>query len=165
MSHSSSVVTRVAIANQGSLATAITEKPSPVWLSLVPPLLAIVSAFIFRQVIVALFLGIWVGGWISYGCSFSGLYYGLLDVIPVYVRAVLLDEERISILIFSMMIGGMLGIITKNGGTSALVNRVILWARSPRRGQLATSILGIVIFFDDYANTLIVGNARDATNY
>ena len=159
MSHSSSVVTRVAIANLAQLTTAITEKPYPGWLSLVPPLLAIVSAFILRQVIVALFLGIWVGGWISYGFSFSGLYYGLLDVIPVYVRAALLDEERISILIFSMMIGGMVGIITKNGGTIALVNRVIPWARSPRRGQLATSILGIVIFFDDYANTLIVGNA------
>ncbi len=157
--HSSSIVTRIATANQDHLTTAISENFSPGWLSLVPALLAIVSAFILRQVIVALFMGIWVGGWISYGLSFSGLYYGLLDVIPVYVRSALLNEERISILIFSMMIGGMVGIITKNGGIAGLINRVVPWARSPRRGQLATSILGMIIFFDDYANTLIVGNA------
>ena len=159
MSHSSSVIIRVAISTQDQLTTTITEEHSPGWLSLVPPLLAIVSAFALRQVIVALFLGMWVGGWIAYDLSFSGVYYGLLDVIPVYVRAALVDEERISIVIFSLMIGGMVGIITKNGGTTALVNRVIPWARSPLRGQLATTILGIVMFFDDYANTLIVGNA------
>lgn len=158
-SPSSSAVSELAIANQNQLTTAITEQHSPGWISLVPPLLAIGSAFLLRQVIVALFLGIWVGGWIAYNLSLPGLYYGLLDTIPVYVRNGLVDEERISILMFSLMIGGMVGIITKNGGTIAIVNRVIPWARSPRRGQLATSILGIVIFFDDYANTLIVGNA------
>ena len=159
VSPSSSLVSELAIANQNQLATPITEKHSPGWLSLVPPLLAIVSAFVLRQVIVALFLGIWVGGWIAYDLSFPGLYYGLLDAIPVYVRDALVDEERLSIFIFLLMIGGIVGITTKNGSTIALVNRVIPWARSPRRGQLATSILGIVIFFDDYANTLIVGNA------
>ena len=158
-SDSSSLVIEVARANQNQLLTDITKQHSPGWLSLVPPLLAIGAAFILRQVIVALFLGIWVGGWIAYDLSLPGFYSGLLDVLPVYVRGTLGDEERLSILIFSLMIGGMVGILTKNGGTRALVNRVIPWARSPRRGQLATSILGLVIFFDDYANTLIVGNA------
>ena len=160
-SSSSSVISELAhceadpcaIANPNYLATAIIEQHLPGWVSLVPPLLVIVSAFVLRQVIVALFLGIWVGGWIAYNLSLPGLYYGLLDTIPVYVRGGLVDEERISILMFSLMIGGMVGIITKNGGTIAMVNRVIPWARSPRGGQLATSILGIVIFFDDYANT------------
>ena len=159
LAQSSSEISTFEIANRNHLAIAITEEHSPSWLSLVPPLLAIGSAFLLRQVIVALFLGIWVGGWIAYNFSLPGLYYGLLDTIPVYVRGGLVNEERISILMFSLMIGGMVGIIIKNGGTIAMVNRVIPWARSPRRGQLATSILGIVIFFDDYANTLIVGNA------
>lgn len=159
LAQSSSAVSELPIANQNLLAIAITEGDSPGWFSLIPPLVAIVSAFVLRQVIVALFLGIWVGGWIAYNLSLPGLYYGLLDTISVYVRGGLVDEERISISIFSLMIGGMVGIITKNGGTIALVNLVIPWARSPCRGQLATSILGIVIFFDDYANTLIVGNA------
>ncbi len=106
VSPSSSLVSELAIANQNQLATPITEKHSPGWLSLVPPLLAIVSAFVLRQVIVALFLGIWVGGWIAYDLSFPGLYYGLLDAIPVYVRGALVDEERLSIFIFLLMIGG-----------------------------------------------------------
>ena len=156
---SSSAISELAIANQNQLQIPITEEHFPDWLSLVPPLLAIGSAFVLRQVVVALFLGIWVGGWIAHNLSLAGLYYGLLDTIPVYGRGGLVNEERISILMFSLMIGGMVGIIIKNGGTIAMVNRVIPWARSPRRGQLATSILGIVIFFDDYANTLIVGNA------
>ena len=159
LAQSSSEVFSFVITKLAQLPIPLPEQHSPGWLSLVPPLLAIGSVFLLRQVIVALFLGIWVGGWIAYNLSLPGLYYGLLDTIPVYVRGGLVDEERISILMFSLMIGGMVGIITKNGGTIAMVNRVIPWARSPRRGQLATSILGIVIFFDDYANTLIVGNA------
>src|SRR5690625_7276303 len=56
------------------------------------------------------------------------------------------------------MIGGMVGIISKNGGTHGVVKHVIGWARSARRGQLAAAVMGLVIFFDDYANTLVVGN-------
>ena len=132
-SPSSSAIFDLAIANQHQSPITITEQHSPGWLSLVPPLLAIGSAFLLRQVIVALFLGIWVGGWIAYNLSLPGLYYGLLDTIPVYVRGGLVDEERISILMFSLMIGGMVGIITKNGGTTAMVNRMIPWARSTTR--------------------------------
>src|SRR5699024_8723567 len=55
-------------------------------------------------------------------------------------------------------IGGMVGIIRKNGGTHGIVNKLIGWASTPMRGQVSTNILGIVIFFVDYANTLIVGN-------
>jgi Na+/H+ antiporter NhaC len=51
----------------------------------------------------------------------------------------------------------VVGIIQKNGGTRGIVALVTTWARNARRGQLATSILGTSIFFDDYANTLIVG--------
>src|SRR5690625_1346596 len=56
------------------------------------------------------------------------------------------------------MIGGMVGIISKNGGTHGVVKHVIGWARSARRGQLAAAVMGLVIFFDDYANTLVVNN-------
>ena len=57
-----------------------------------------------------------------------------------------------------MLIGGMVGIITRNGGMQGIVNRIARLATDPRSGQLATWFLGIAIFFDDYSNTLLVGN-------
>jgi Na+/H+ antiporter NhaC len=56
------------------------------------------------------------------------------------------------------MIGGMVGIVSKNGGMQGIVNRIVVWADSVRHASLATAWMGLAIFFDDYANTLVVGN-------
>lgn len=126
------------------------------WLSIVPALLAIVLALAFRQVVVSLFAGVWVGAWIVTG-TFWGLFSGLARTVDTYFLNALADSDHAAIIIFSMMIGGVVGIIQKNGGTAGVVNKVTTWASTGRRGQLATAILGSTIFFDDYANTLIVG--------
>ncbi len=129
---------------------------APTWLSIIPAFVAIVAALAFRQVVAALFLGIWIGAWITYG-SLAGAWFGLLDTVQVYVLEALADADHAAIIIFTLMIGGVVGIIQKNGGTKGIVAAVVAWANSARRGQLATSFLGMAIFFDDYANTLIVG--------
>jgi Na+/H+ antiporter NhaC len=130
----------------------------PGWISIMPALIAIVVALITRQVIPALFSGVWLGAWMAYGLSLKGAWLGLLDTVAVYVIEVLSNPDQVSIIVFSLMIGGMVGIISRNGGTQGIVNTVVRWASSPKRGQLATAFLGLAIFFDDYANTLIVGN-------
>ncbi len=130
----------------------------PGWLSLLPALMAIFIALISRQVVPSLFLGIWMGAWITYALSLKGIWSGLLDVVDTYVVHALNDPGRLSIIIFSLMIGGMVGIVSRNGGMNGIVKHVVRWARSPRRGQVATGLLGVLIFFDDYANTLVVGN-------
>ena len=130
----------------------------PGWFSLVPALLAIVIALAFRQVLPALVLGIWIGGALAYGLSLSALWYGLLDTAAVHTLNALNDSGHLSVIMFSLMIGGMVGIISKNGGTAGIVNNIVGLASSAKRGQLTASVLGVVIFFDDYANTLIVGN-------
>lgn len=130
----------------------------PGWLSILPPLIAIGLALIFKRVIPALFLGVWIGAWIAAGLTLLGLWTSLLDSFGVYVQNAMVDPSHVSIILFSLMIGGMVGIIRKNGGTHGIVNSLIGWASTPMRGQVATNVLGIVIFFDDYANTLIVGN-------
>ena len=129
----------------------------PGWLSIVPPLLAILIALLFKRVIPALFLGIWIGAWSVYGNGLAGMFAGLLDTMQVYVRNAVADPDHVSIMLFTFMIGGMVGIISKNGGTQGIVDKVVGWARTARRGQLATWFLGLAIFFDDYANTLVVG--------
>ena len=139
-----------------TLATA-TVAPLPGWFAILPALIAIVVALALRQVIAALFLGIWLGAALVYG-SLTGLWFGLLDVITDYALNAVTDSGHGAIILFTLMVGGMVGIISKNGGTAGIVSAVTGWARTPRHGQLATGALGVAIFFDDYANTLIVGN-------
>lgn len=69
-----------------------------------------------------------------------------------------MDEDHVKIIVFTLMIGGMVGIIRRNGGTDGIVKLVTRWASNPRRGQVAAGGLGVAVFFDDYANTLVVGN-------
>ena len=68
-----------------------------------------------------------------------------------------MDADRLAIIIFTCFLGGMVGLITKSGGTHGVIELLTPYATSPRRGQLATAAMGMLIFFDDYANTLIVG--------
>jgi Na+/H+ antiporter NhaC len=128
------------------------------WVSILPPLFTIAIALAFKRVVPALFLGIWMGAWIINDFGLVGVWTGLLDSFQVFVLNALADSEHTSIVLFSMMVGGMVGIISHNGGMQGIVNHIIKWADSARHACLATASLGLAIFFDDYANTLVVGN-------
>ncbi len=133
----------------------ITIHSVPSYLSIMPPLFAILLALIFRQVIIALFCGIWLGVTFFYDYN---PFLSFLHTLDEYIIKAITDPERISILIFSLVLGGMVGVITRSGGTKGIVQKLSIYAKNPRRGQLAIWAMGIFIFFDDYANTLIVGN-------
>ncbi|MCL1051860.1 Na+/H+ antiporter NhaC family protein [Shewanella abyssi] len=126
--------------------------------SILPPLIAIAAAFILRQVIIALFLGIWFGAWAIAGQDFTALFKGLLDVPQKYVLNVMNDTDHTSIILITLFISGMVGVISSNGGLQGLVEQIKRWANTRKSVQLSTVFMGFVIFFDDYANTLIVGN-------
>ena len=128
------------------------------WIAIVPPLLTIAVALIIKRVIPALFLGIWVGAWVINDFGLFGIWTGLLDTFLVFVANALSNSDHAAIVLFSMMVGGMVGIITRNGGMQGIVNHIVEWADSARHACLATAALGLAIFFDDYANTLVVGN-------
>ena len=129
---------------------------APGWFSLLPPLLAIALALIFKEVISALLAGIWLGALAVKG------YNPILatwEVVDQYVVNALADTDgHVQIVVFSLLLGGMVGIMGKNGGTAGIVRAVAPLARNRRRGKLATALAGLAIFFDDYANTLVVGN-------
>ncbi|MBI2082579.1 MAG: Na+/H+ antiporter NhaC family protein [Deltaproteobacteria bacterium] len=127
----------------------------PEWFSILPPFFAILLSLITRQVVLSLFAGIWLGSFFVYHYNPIVSFLMTLDH---YVKPALADPDHAAILIFTMMLGGMAGLITKNGGTAGLVKVVTRFATTAQRGQLVTYLLGILIFFDDYANTLIVGN-------
>lgn len=124
-------------------------------LSILPPLVAIVLAIVTRRVILSLFAGVWIGAAFIFG---NNPITGFLHIIDRFVQPALADPDHAAIIIFSMTLGGLVGVIAKNGGTKGLVSVITKFAKSRRAGQISTWLLGLVIFFDDYANTLIVGN-------
>ena len=132
----------------------------PLWMSILPPLLAIFFALIFKEVIFSLFAGLFAGGAIIgvYAEGFIGVFTGFFKVIDTYIIGALNDSGHLSVVVFSVIIGGIVAIISRNGGMQGIVNGIIKYATNARSGQLATWFLGIAIFFDDYANTLVVGN-------
>lgn len=133
----------------------------PLWMSIIPPLLAILLALLLKEVIVALFVGVLSGAFIASGLRFDSIYdlsQSLLATIDTYIIDALNDSGHLSVIIFSLLIGGMVAIISKNGGMAGVVLRLSKYAKSARSAQMITWLLGVSIFFDDYANTLIVGN-------
>ncbi|MFB6230285.1 MAG: Na+/H+ antiporter NhaC family protein [Salinibacter sp.] len=155
---SSSGTVSVDVVRNGQVLRSTSTRSIPGWLSLLPPLLAIGMALVYRKVVPALFFGVWVGAVIAISFTPWALFKGLLDAFEVYVLEAMANPDHVAIILFSLMIGGMVGIISKNGGTLGIVERLTGLADDSRRGQMVTGVLGIGIFFDDYANTLIVGN-------
>ena len=127
----------------------------PGWVSILPPLVAIGLALILREVIISLFAGIWIG------CLFLSGYNPLTAVFRAaneFARGELADPDNGAIILFSLMLGGMVGVVIKMGGMRAIVDAMVPLATTRARGQLVTWGAGLAVFFDDYANTLIVGN-------
>ena len=136
--------------------------PMPLWMSILPPLVAIVMALLIKEVISSLFVGILTGTFLMalYGGTSpaSALGGGLLRVVDTYVVGSLFDADHVMIIVFTLIIGGMVRIITANGGMQGVVNWLSRRAHGPRSGQLMTFFMDLCIFFDDYSNTLVVGN-------
>lgn len=136
--------------------------PIPLWMSILPPLIAIAIALLFKEVFVALFIGILSGTTIIHfyqeGNFLVAIFKGILSVFDTYLIKALADTGHVSIIVFTMTIGGMVQLISKNGGMKGVVLKLSKYAKTARSGQLITWLMGICIFFDDYANTLVVGN-------
>jgi Na+/H+ antiporter NhaC len=134
--------------------------PVPLWISILPPLVAILIALIFKEVVSALLLGIFFGAVVLnvYSEGGWGVLYAFMRTIDTYLLEAINDGGHISIILFSIIIGAIVAIISKNGGMQGVVDKISPFAKTAKSAQLSTWFLGITIFFDDYANTLVVGN-------
>lgn len=130
------------------------------WLTLVPPLVAIVLAFVTKNVVLSLFIGIFSGTIILqfyYGLNIlSALVVGFMEIVE-YILTSLADPWNAGIVLQVLVIGGLIALITKSGGARAVAEALTKYAKGPISTQLVTWVLGLFIFFDDYANALIVG--------
>ena len=125
------------------------------WVSVMPPVVAIVLALITRQAHLSLFMGILIGVCIHTG----GIWSGLTTSLDTYlVNSLAGSSSHTSILMFTLAFGGLIGVMSANGGLKGIVAAASKYATNNFRGQLVTAFMGLVIFIDDYSNTLLVGN-------
>lgn len=127
--------------------------------TIVPPVLAIVLAFITKNVVLSLFLGVLSGTFLLnlQGANiFGALFYGFLSLVD-NVLGSLADSWNAGIILQVLAIGGLIALISKMGGAKAVAESLAKKAKSPVSAQIITWLLGLFVFFDDYANALIVG--------
>ena len=128
-------------------------------LTLLPPLVAIALAFITKETILSLFIGVFVGEFMLC-CNdlniISTIINAFLDL-GSQIISCMADPWNAGIILQCLLIGGVIQLITKMGGAKALADAFAKRADTPRKAQLFTWVLGLCVFFDDYANSLIVG--------
>ena len=128
-------------------------------MTLIPPLVAIILAFVTRNVIFSLFMGIFTGTFmvnITGANIFATFFNALVDMSSKMVGS-LADSWNAGIVLQVLTIGGMIAVITKMGGPRAIAIKLAARAKTPATAQLYTWVMGFFIFFDDYANSLVVG--------
>ncbi|MBI1193527.1 MAG: Na+/H+ antiporter NhaC family protein [Bacteroidetes bacterium] len=134
------------------------ENPVAPWTSILPPILAIALALIFREVIGSLLAGVVLGTLLLIGFQPEKWWPAITGAFEYFILHSIADSSHASIILFSLLIGAMVAVISRNGGMYGVVEKLSVLANSARNAQLVTWFLGIAIFFDDYANTLVVGN-------
>ena len=123
--------------------------------SLVPPIVAIVLALITKEVYSSLFIGILIGGVFYSGFTFEET---VLHVFQDGIVGVLTDSYNMGILVFLVILGIMVCMMNKAGGSAAFGRWASVHIKSRAGAQLATILLGVLIFIDDYFNCLTVGS-------
>ncbi len=123
--------------------------------SLLPPIIAIVLALITKEVYSSLFIGILAGGLIYSGLNFETTVVhvfkeGFIDTVA--------DSYNIGIIIFLVLLGALVAMMNKTGGSAAFGRWAAKHINSRIGAQLATIALGVLIFVDDYFNCLTVGS-------
>ena len=124
-------------------------------LSLLPPIIAIALALITKEVYSSLFIGILVGGMMYTGFSFTGT---LEHVFVNGMVGSLTDSWNIGILVFLVILGAMVMLMNRAGGSAAFGRWSVEHVKTKTGAQLATIALGVLIFIDDYFNCLTVGS-------
>ena len=123
--------------------------------ALIPPVVAIALALITKEVYSSLFLGILVGGLLYSGFSFEGT---VTHIFQGGIISVLSDSYNVGILIFLVILGAMVCMMNKAGGSAAFGRWASKRIKTRVGAELATIVLGVLIFIDDYFNCLTVGS-------
>ncbi len=132
-----------------------------VWYSVIPPLLAIVLAFLTRHVLPSLGIAIVAGGLLSgvpqAPLSAAAWFEGFATSTD-HVTATITDPTYLQILAFIPPIFVMIEILIASGGFRGIIIWLLRWIKGRKSAQAATALMGILCFIDDYTNAIVVGS-------
>ncbi len=150
-----SLAETITLTKDGAELTKLTKSmPVSDWTSLLPPLLAIILAICIRRVLLSLALAIWLGAMLSHGWNpLTSAWYGAYH----YIWGNFLGAFSLLILGFVFVLVGMVNVINRGGGMAGVVGKITKVARCARTACLSAACMGVLIFFDDYTNTIVVG--------
>ena len=141
-----------------STARPVTDAP---WYSIVPPLLAVTAALMTGRMLTSLFAAVLVGGWLSAWHASSGVMGtvggGVVKSGWFFVGAVSSLDSQL-ILLYVVLIMMAIAVVLVGGGLKGVADWLMRFARGRRSTQFVTFLAGLLIFIDDYANTMIVGS-------
>jgi len=159
----------------------LASHPFGFW-SLVPPLIAFGLAILTRRIVLSLVLSVFAGTFIL-SCysepaeivqyeSVLGMPAGLVtkfmhywtwignvitETWTVHLWPTATNPDKISVFLFTCLMGSIVGMVNRSAGMRGLLNLLSPVTKTPRSGQMVTGISGLLVFFDDYANTLLIG--------
>lgn len=124
------------------------------WVSLVPPIVAVILAVITKNVIVSLFSGVYIGVLILVG---GRPLEATMETIGNFIFPQVADSYNAAILVLLFFIGGFVALMEKSGGGAALASSAVKYINSKAKAQISAWFGGIIIFFSDLGTPLIVG--------
>ena len=146
--------------NNISVASTIELGQSLGFITLIPTVLSVILAFVTQNVLFSLLIGFLSGVFIL-GIVNSANVLHIPSNLFVYlfenIKEVVFNVDNIEILLLCFAVGGMIEVVKSSGSLETLAIRLTKKVNSPKKANLVASLLGCLVFFDDYANTLIVG--------
>ncbi len=137
------------------------DSQTGLWYSVIPPLLAIVLAFLTRHVVLSLGIAIVVGGLLTHvpqaPLSVIAWFEGF-EAAGIYFVSSVTSKTNLQILSFIPPIFVMIEIVVASGGFKGIINWLLRWVKGGKSAQTATALMGILCFIDDYTNAIVVGS-------
>ena len=131
--------------------------------TMVPLIFVIFLALTIKNVYISLFCAVWIGSFIISGCSFRASYEMALGT---YILESAASIDHQFVILFTVFLSGLVFLIQRSGGTQGFAQILSKLAKTGKRTQFACFFLGLLLFFDDYANALVVGTTfKPLTDY
>lgn len=125
-------------------------------LSLAPPVIAVVMAIATRRILLSVLVGLFAGALLTTG---GNPLQALIDLGEVHLWPTFVEPGKLRLFAFTMTMGAAIGLINASGGMLGLVGLLTPLAKGPKSAQVTGWFMGLLVFFDDYANTLLLGGA------
>jgi Na+/H+ antiporter NhaC len=152
----------IVVKRDGETLAAKRVRRIPGWLSLLPPVVAVVLSVLLRDVLISLFVAVYAGAVLLWENPFEAFVRSadtliLGEIAPSSEGGA--DLGHATILLFTFFLGAMVAVMSRSGGTAAMLGHADRFATTRERGQVLTCLLGFLIFFDDYEKSLLIGGS------